>query len=184
MSDYSMQTSSFGKPIAVYNRFKVLEDSTKLLKSGEVIYSGRPVTIEVASGSLISMASNMPVYGLAKAQSNPYQDEVFGASTGMYGSGCLTTIVNGIVDLQHNTFTLNDGSEVVVKTYDSAQTYHVWDPLYVELADGGKIGEITNVVVAGNNKTLLGYVLIPPTMTGGSTTMQIYVQGANQGITI
>jgi hypothetical protein len=173
-----MQSGSFGKPIAVYNRYKILEDATKEMKTGETIYSGRPVTLSAAhdayDGQIIAVAANGPVYGLSKVNKNVYSDEVTGTSTGMYGSGMVTTIVEGIVDIQPNVFTLSDGSEVTVPTYATALTYYPWNKLYVELTDAGTLGQITNVGATANDETFLGWVLVPPTST--NTTMQILLR--------
>lgn len=180
MSIVPMQSGSFGKPIAVYNRYKVLEDATKEMKSGEVIYSGRPVTLSKAhdayEGQVIAMTTNTKVYGLSKVNKNSYSDEVTGTSTGMYGSGMVTTIIEGIVDIQPNVFTQLDGSEVTVETYNMAPTYHVWDPLYVEIADAPHLGMITNVAAGTNDKTFIGFCLVPPTTT--NATMQILLRCA------
>ena len=178
MSDIPMQSTSFGKPIAVYNRYKVLEDATKPVKVGQTIYSGRPVTLSSAhdayDGQVITVAANGPVYGLSKDNMNTYSDEVMGTSTGMYGSGNVTVIVEGIVDITPNVFTLTDGSQVTVPTYVTAATYYPWDKLYVELTDAGTTGQITKAGVTANDETFLGWVLVPPAAT--NATMQILLR--------
>ncbi|MEM7827537.1 MAG: hypothetical protein QXD72_02400 [Candidatus Aenigmatarchaeota archaeon] len=152
-----LQKGSFGKPIATYTRFKLLEDSTKPCNVDAVIYSGRPVTLN-ADGEVVPVTANKTVYGLAKSNKNQYIDEVFDPR-GMYGSGKIAVVVLGIVDVYHNIYTLQDGTEVKIDNFDTAQTYNVMDPLYVELTNEEKIGIITNVTDENNDKTFLGYVL-------------------------
>ena len=169
MSMIPMQSDSFGRPIAIFTRYKILEDSTKIVKNDAVIFSGMPVAISAAhdanDGQIIAALTNAKIYGLAKFNKNSYSDEVNDAF-GMYGSGKGNVVVKGIVEIQPNVFTLNDGTEVVVNTYDVGQTYYPNDPLYVELADSGKLGQITKVAVAGNNATFVGYVLVAPDSNG------------------
>ena len=176
--DVPMQSTSFGKPIAVYNRYKVLEDSTKQVKSGVTIYSGRPVTLSTAhdayDGQIIPVTTDMPVYGLAKNNYNVYSDEVAGTSTGMYGSGNVTVIVEGIVDVTPNVFTLTDGSIVTVANYNTnSLTYYPWDKLYVEVANGTYAGQITKTGASTNDETFLGWCLVPPDANG---VMQILLR--------
>jgi len=172
MSMLYQQSGSFGKPIAIYTRYKLLEDATKLAKSDAEIFSARPVTLD-ENGEVIPVTSNVKVYGLAKANKNQYSDEV-SDSYGMYGSKRMTVVVMGIVEVQHNIVTDNEGNETQIDTYDTAQTYSVMDPLYV-VTSGTKVGQITNQLVTSgqgqNDKTFLGYVLVPPTAT--DSTMQI-----------
>jgi hypothetical protein len=158
-----MQTGSFGKAIAVFNRMKGMEDSTKLVKSDAVIYSGRPVTLYRTPGA--DLGKIVPVteeasrvYGLAKFQKNSYVDEVVD-DYGFYGSKKGTVIVTGIVEVTHNVFTDPAGVETTVKTYDDAQTYLPMQGLFVELTDVIKIGQITNQAAAANNETFLGFCL-------------------------
>jgi hypothetical protein len=107
-------TSSFGKQIPIYVRYRVLEDSTKEVDVTKTFFAGGPVTIDtIANGQkLIPVAADGPVYGLAKFQKNTYLDEVTGTQpSGIYGSFRGTVIVRGIVDLYTTmVFTLSDGS--------------------------------------------------------------------------
>jgi hypothetical protein len=158
-----MQSGSFGKTIAVFNRMKGLEDSTKTVKSDAVIYSGRPVTLYRTPGD--DLGKIVPVtdeasrvYGLAKFQKNSYLDEVVD-DFGFYGSKKGTVIVTGIVEVTHNVFTDPSGVETTVKNYDDAQTYLPMQGLFVELTNPAKLGMITNQASAANNETFLGFVL-------------------------
>ena len=71
MSQIPMQSSEFGKSVAVYVRYRVLEDSTKAPKAGEIIYSGNALSID-ANGLLVATLTNLAVYGLAKASMNSF----------------------------------------------------------------------------------------------------------------
>jgi hypothetical protein len=105
-------TSSFGKQIPIYVRYKVLEDATKEVTVASTFFAGGPVSIDTTSGKLVPTGSDVKVYGLAKFQKNTYLDEVTGTSpSGIYGSGRGTVVVKGIVDLMTTmVFTLSDGS--------------------------------------------------------------------------
>jgi hypothetical protein len=157
-----MQSGSFGKTIGVFVRMKGIEDSTKTVTTTATIYAGRPVTLHAAvdanQGNVEDITSEVMVYGLAKFQKNSYVDEVVD-DFGFYGSRKGTVILSGIVEVTHNVFTDNVGTETTVKTYDDAQTYAPMQPLYVELTDTAKIGQITNVTTTANNATFLGYCL-------------------------
>ena len=177
--DVPMQSTSFGKPISVYPRYKILQDATKPVKVGGTIYPGRPVTLHSNSGStydgqIEAVAANGPVYGLSMDNYNIYVDEVMGSSTGMFGSGNVTVLIEGIADITPNVYTLTDGSQVTVNTYVTTATYYPWDKLYVELTDSGTLGQITKAGVTANYKTFLGWCLIPPTAT--NATMQILLR--------
>jgi hypothetical protein len=108
--------------------------------------------------SVEDITAEVIVYGLAKFQKNSYVDEVVD-DFGFYGSKKGTVIVSGIVEVTHNVFTDSVGTETTVKTYDDAQAYAPMAPLYVELTDTTKIGQITSVTTSANNGTFLGYVL-------------------------
>jgi len=164
MSMIYMQASSFGKTIAVFNRIKGMEDSTKLVRPDAVIYSGRALSlrpnVDANQGTLQPTLSNILVYGLAKFQKNSYLDEVVD-DYGFYGSKKGTVILSGIVEVTDNVFTDPAGVETTVHTYDTTLTYAPGQPLYVDLTSGDPaiIGTITNVVGAPNDATFLGYCL-------------------------
>ena len=155
MSMLYQQSGSFGKPIAVFNRYKVIEDSTKTVNTAAVIYSGRPVSLN-ASGELVAAATDALVYGLARFQKNTYVDEVVD-DFGFYGSKKGTVIVEGIVEVTQNVFTDSVGTETTVKTYDDTLTYVPNEPLYVDITNTTYV--ITNVKDGANAATFLGYVL-------------------------
>ena len=163
MSMIYMQSGSFGKAIAVFTRIKGMEDSTKTVKPTATIYSGRPVSLHAAAdadqGSIEDITAEVIVYGLAKFQKNSYIDEVVD-DFGFYGSKKGTVILSGVVEVTHNVFSdPYTGVETTVKTYDDAQSYAPMTPLYVELTDTTKIGQITSVTTSANNGTFLGYAL-------------------------
>ena len=87
MSMIYQDTSSFGKQIPVYTRYRVLEDASKEVDTTKTFFAGLPVTIDtIASGQkLIPVAADVKVYGLAKFQKNSYIDEVVD-DFGFYGS--------------------------------------------------------------------------------------------------
>lgn len=177
MSLIPMQSTEFGKAVAIYPRYTVLEDSTKSVKlDGGAIYAGRAVSLN-ATSELIPTTTNVAVYGLAKANFNTYRNEVTDTSFGIYGSGLMTVLVEGIVDVQHSTFpsSTGDGSYTTVKTYDDTLTFTPGEKLYVTIS-GAKAGQLTNVKVATatddrNDNTLVGTVLVAPATAGAS--MQI-----------
>jgi len=166
-----MSIANFGESIALQIRYKVLEDATKDVKSDAVIYSGRPV--QLTADGVKEVDANVRPYGLAKANKNSYIDETSN-SFGMYGSGKLTVVCNGIVEVSHNVYEVGDTS-VTVKVYDDAQSYNVGDKLYVELTDAGKLGMITNQVSSGvNDNTYLGIVTKAP--SSSDPVMQIRLE--------
>ena len=173
MSQISMQSSEFGKSVALYVRYRVLEDSTKAPATGETIYAGNALYLH-SDSTLKRVLTNVAVYGLAKANMNSYRNEVNDASFGIYGSGLMTVVIMGIVDLTPSTFPNTDGSYTTVQSWDTSLTYHAGDSLYVQIT-GAKAGLLTNVKVVAaqadrNDNTFVGTVLLAPTDT---TAMQI-----------
>jgi len=160
-----IQSGSFGKPIGIYTRYKVLEDATKALKSGETVYAGRAVWQETGVSSNIvgaAPAAGDRVYGLSKANKNAYLDEVSGGQ-GFYGSGKVTVVREGMVELYQLVFTDAAGAETTVKTWDDTAitAADIGGPLYADDADG----TITNVADGGNNPKI-GYLLDIDTTAG------------------
>ena len=151
MSMIYQETSSFGKQIAIYTRYRVLEDPTKAVDTSKTIYAGRAVTLN-ASGAVTPVVDDSKVYGLAKFQKNVYMDEVSGTNpSGVYGSGRGTVVVKGIVDVCPNVFTLTDGTECTIANWDVAGCYLPMAPLYVK--------DELLTTDSCCSATLLGYVL-------------------------
>ena len=160
-----IQSSEFGKSVAIYPRYRVLEDSTKAPKAAEVIYAGNAVSLNAPTDStLIRTKTNMAVYGLAQANMNTYRDEVNDASFGIYGSGLMTVFMKGIVDVDHSYFPNTNGSYTTVYNYDPTITFVPGQPVYVDLQGGTYQYTITNVLNS-NALTAFGTVLIAPNAT-------------------
>lgn len=144
--------------------FIVLEDGTRAILAGQQIYQGNPLTLDSATGLLKVASATGPVYGLAKADANNYDNFAFG-ELGAFGSGQLTVLVRGIavvnqsiynqIDVESNTAPTS--SPVTVNVYDSTQNYLAMQPLYVNAS-----GLITNQNDGGAwDASLFGRVLTP-----------------------
>jgi hypothetical protein len=167
---------AFGQSVAIYVRYRVLEDSTKAAVNTDIIYAGNAVSL-TSAGLVTRTLTNVAVYGLAKNNMNSYRNEVNDASFGIYGSGLMTVVVKGIVDLMPSYFPNTDGSYTTVQTWDTAPTYYAGDPIYVMVA-GATPGILTKTLDSTvdstrNDNTLVGTVLMPPSST---TPMQILLK--------
>jgi len=175
-----MAISTFGRAIGVNSDNTYLEDSTKTVDTTEtLIFAGRPVYIDGSGAPALTPvlhaydanSNNLRVYGIAKFNKNVYIDETKGALGGIYGGGKGTVVKKGIVSIRPISFILSNDTELTVDMYNSALTYLVGQPLYVELYNASKLGQITNVLdtthtgAGVNGTTLLGYVTKPPSAT-------------------
>jgi hypothetical protein len=181
-----MSFSTFGRAIGInVKSTTALTDATLPLNSGKTYFAGRPVTI-VLSGSagtetLVPFdadSMNVKVVGLGKFNKNPYSDEGFGASTGMYGSTRGTFVAKTIVEVSPNYFTnLAAGTEVTVANYTSdLLSANPMAPLYVSLEEA-TLGQITATLVASgagqNDATMFGYLLVAPSSTNPVATIML-----------
>ena len=150
--------------------YSVLEDSLRPIDGTVNIYSGNPVAFKTATtdGTITTVVGNVAVYGLAKFDANQYANFASGEA-GAYGSGKMTIIKRGIVQLYPSVYqdptTLNT---VVQQIWDTTQTnYNAGQPLYVIN------GYITTDSTAVSN-TLIGKVIVGPTATnGGVMTIEV-----------
>jgi len=150
--------SSWGRKIGIEVKHPVYISVSLPPKSDAVLYAGRPVTLN-ANGEVVSVASNNEVLGLVRVHKNSYVNEVSG-DYGMYGSGLVTVITSGLVEISPNYFTNADGSETTVANYESDfLTASLMSKVYVNLTNG----TLTTVVDASNNNTFVGYLIKKPT---------------------
>ena len=159
--------------MAIQATFINLEDGIRRKKSGELVYEGMPLALDV-NGELKKAGPTDKVYGLSKLDSNAYRDFAFGEYAA-FGSGQLTVLVKGIALVSHSVYnqievtseTSPTSSPVTVKLFDDTQDYTVGDALYIDAA-----GMITNDGAAGMN-SLLGKVLRTNLQTGGALEIQV-----------
>jgi hypothetical protein len=151
--------SSWGRKIGIEVKSPVYIPVSLPPKSDAVLYAGRPVTLN-ANGEVVPVASNTEVLGLVKCHKNQYSNEV-SDDYGMYGSGLVTVIVSGLVEIAPNYFTAADGSETVVANYeDDFLSASLMAKVYVNVTKG----TLTTTVANGTNeKTFVGYLLRRPT---------------------
>jgi hypothetical protein len=155
----------FGRAVGINVDYRILEDAVNPVNASAEIYAGRPVVLD-ASGYVSPVTSDVPVYGLAKANKNSYIDETRGAY-GAYGSGQMAVVVLGIVTVRHNVFYGSDGSENKVETYVTGLNYNYMDKLYVDT----ETGKITNDDTASN--TFIGYCLSSISSSATDDAMRI-----------
>lgn len=151
--------------------YVVLEDSLRVKNPAANITEGQPVKLN-AAGEVVAATADAPVYGIAKVDSNGYNDFTGTASSavrgqyGAYGSGKLTIVLSGIVRVKASTYntievdqTGSTASAVTVKVYDDALSYVPGDVLYVDAN-----GLITKT--ASNKASIFGKVISAPTSDG------------------
>lgn len=133
-----------------------LEDGTKLIAPGAVLYPGQPVALD-ANGMAIPAVAASKVYGLCIIEGNTYQDLIRG-QYGAFGSGAVPVLVKGIAKVKASVY---DAEEVTAgdptasftkKIFDDTKTYVPGEALYVDAA-----GLITNT--PSSKISLLGKVL-------------------------
>ena len=159
--------------MSIQATFINLEDGTRRKKSGELVYEGQPLSLDV-NGELKVAAATDKVYGLSKLDSNTYRDFAFGEYAA-FGSGQLTVLVKGIALVSNSVYnqievtseTSPTSSPVTVKLFDDTVNYAVGEPLYM-----GATGMITNDGAAGKN-SLFGKVLKTNLQTGGALEIQV-----------
>jgi len=150
--------SSWGRQVGIEVKSPVYISLSLEPKSDAVLYAGRPVTLN-ADGLVVAVNSNVKVLGLVKSHKNSYVDEV-SDNYGMHGSGRVTVVVSGLVEIAPNYFTAADGSEIVVPNYENDfLTAAPMSPVYVNTSNG----TLTTSNTAAN--TLVGYLIVPPTST-------------------
>jgi hypothetical protein len=151
--------SSWGRKIGIEVKSPAYIPISLPPKSDAVLYAGRPVTLN-SDGEVVPVTSNTEVLGLVKVHKNSYVNEVSG-DYGMYGSGQVTVIVSGLVEIAPNYFTAADGSEVVVDNYENDfLTASLMAKVYVNVTKGTLTTSVTN---GTNEKTFVGYLLRKPT---------------------
>jgi len=151
--------TSWGRKVGIEVKHPVYISVSLPPKSDAVLYAGRPVTLN-ANGEVVPVTSNVEVLGLVRVHKNSYVNEV-SDDYGMYGSGLVTVVVSGLVEIAPNYFTNADGSETVVANYeDDFLTASLMSKVYVDVSKG----TLTTVVTDGTNeKTFVGYLLRKPT---------------------
>jgi len=155
--------SSWGRKIGITVKSPVYISVSLPPKSNAELYAGRPVTLD-ANGEVVPVTSNTEVLGLAKGHKNSYVNEV-SDDYGMYGSGLITVVTSGLVEITPNYFTNVDGSETVVANYENDfLTASLMAKVYVNLTRG----TLTTVSNDSNNKTFIGYLLRKPTSSDPS----------------
>lgn len=127
---------------------------------------GRPVTLN-SSGYVIPATAHSDVLGLCKeTYVSGALDEITG-DYGIYGSGKISVLVNGIVTIQNSVI---NGTSYSV--YDTTKTYTAGDKLYSNAS-----GLITNAgSYTGTTNGYLGKVLDAPTNAANGDPMQILVE--------
>ena len=154
----ALRFSSWGRKIGIENKHPVYISVSLPPKADAVLYAGRPVTLD-ADGYVVPVTSNVEVLGLVKVHKNQYVNEVSN-DYGMYGSGLVTVVLNGLVEISPNYFTAADGSEIVVPNYeDDFLTAPLMSKIYVNLTNG----TLTTVSDESNSNTFVGYLLRRPT---------------------
>ncbi|MEM2174508.1 MAG: hypothetical protein QXI58_02645 [Candidatus Micrarchaeia archaeon] len=152
--------SSWGRKIGIEVKYPIYIQVSLPPKSDAVLYAGRPVTLD-ADGNVIPVTSNVEVLGLVRAHKNQYVNEVSN-DYGMYGSGLVSVVVSGLVEISPNYFTNPDGTETVVANYENDfLTAALMSKVYVNVEKG----TLTTVADASNSNTFVGYLLRKPTST-------------------
>jgi len=150
--------TSWGRKVGIEVKHPVYISVSLPPKSNAVLYAGRPVTLN-ANGEVVPVTSNTEVLGLVRVHKNSYVNEVSG-DYGMYGSGLVTVVVSGLVEIAPNYFTNADGSETVVANYENDfLTASLMSKVYVNLTNG----TLTTVSDTSNSETFVGYLLRKPT---------------------
>jgi len=149
--------------------YSVLEDSLRPIDSTVSVYSGSPLMLKsgTTDGTVTTVSGNVAVYGLAKFDQNAYANFANGEA-GAYGSGRMTIIKKGIVQLYPSVYQdPTNLNTVVQQIWDTAQNYIAGAPLYVNS------GLITNQS-SGVSSTLFGKVIVQPSATnGGVMTVEV-----------
>jgi hypothetical protein len=150
--------TSWGRKIGIEVKHPVYISLSLPPASDAVLYAGRPVTLN-ANGEVVPVTSNTEVLGLVRVHKNQYVNEVSN-DYGMYGSGLVTVVVSGLVEISPNYFTAADGSEIVVANYENDfLTAPLMAKVYVNLTNG----TLTTVSNDSNSNTFVGYLLRKPT---------------------
>ena len=152
--------------------YPVLLDSSKDLSSNYLtdpngVFEGSPLSLD-ATGQVSKTLTNIKVYGLSFVPANKYRDFSAG-EYGAFGSGKITAVLSGIVQLYPNTYDLNDGTSVIVPLWvSSVDTAAPNIPIYVEIGTG----LLTDGTVSNGN-TLVGYVTKSPAMNSGVLELEL-----------
>ena len=87
------------KPVLEISELPVLPLATPAtaINAGNAVYL-------TAAGKVALATTSTGVLGLAKSNMNTYIDETAGALGGIYGSGCMDVVLNGIVTLRPSVF--------------------------------------------------------------------------------
>lgn len=150
--------SSWGRKIGIEVVHPVYTQWSFVPATGVELFAGRPVTLN-SEGKVVPVTQNTEVLGLVRAHKNKFVNEVSN-DYGMYGSGLISVVLSGIVEVYPNYFTNPDGSETVVPNYENdLLNASLMSKIYVNLTNG----TLTTVVDANNDKTLVGYLLRKPT---------------------
>lgn len=154
--------SSWGKKIGIEVKYPIYTQISLPPASAAVLYAGRPVTLN-ANGEVVSVSQNVKVLGLVRCHKNQYANEVSN-DYGMYGSGLVSVITSGIVEVSPNYFTQADGSEVTVANYENDfLTANLMAEVYVNLTNGTLTTTKVNSGSGQNDNTFVGYLIKKPT---------------------